>query len=195
MMAPAGKPADTMQKVPAGKTEAPVDRAATVVVKAPMDVQIRVNGQLAQRTKAEQAFSTPVLQAGYMYSYDFSAEAVRDGKSVKLARRVSVQAGQTTQVDFSEMTTEAAQDAARVTLVMPADARLFIDDMAFPLNPGQRAFDTPRLDAGQTYSYTLRAEVVRDGEKQTETQRINVEAGKNLTVEFKELKPVLAARR
>jgi uncharacterized protein (TIGR03000 family) len=83
---------------------------------------------------------------------------------------------------------------ARVTVRLPEDARLFVDDVLCPLTSGERTFTTPPLEAGRAYYYTLKAEVVRDGRTQSTSRRIDVEAGKEMTVEFKDL-PVQAARR
>jgi uncharacterized protein (TIGR03000 family) len=69
-----------------------------------------------------------------------------------------------------------------------------VDDVLCPLTSGERTFTTPPLEVGRAYYYTLKAEVRRDGETRSSNRRIDVEAGKELTVEFKDL-PVQAARR
>jgi uncharacterized protein (TIGR03000 family) len=89
---------------------------------------------------------------------------------------------------------EPIDNKARVTVRLPADARLFVDDVLCPLTSGERTFTTPPLRTGRVYFYTLKAEVVRDGQTRSTSRRIDVEAGKELTVEFKDL-PVQAARR
>jgi uncharacterized protein (TIGR03000 family) len=83
---------------------------------------------------------------------------------------------------------------ARVTVLLPAEAKLFVDDVACPLTSSRRSFDTPRLEPGRTYAYTLRAELMRDGQAIRETKRVIVEAGRSVTVEFKDL-TVQSARR
>jgi uncharacterized protein (TIGR03000 family) len=77
-----------------------------------------------------------------------------------------------------------APGAAVVTVSLPADARLFIDDVACPLTTAKRSFQTPALEAGREYFYTLRAEIVRNGETRTQSQRITFGAGRQVNVEF-----------
>jgi len=172
---------------------------ATVVVKAPADVRVTVNGQLAMRNGTEESFTTPTLQPEQTYAYEFKAEAVRDGHTVTRTRRVFVWAGRTSRVDFNDLKTEAegpGDNSAKVTVVVPADAQLWVDGVPVPATAGkQRSFDTPKLKAGLNYFYTLTAEVNRDGQKRSARRRVNVAAGKQVTVEFNELLPVQSARR
>ena len=111
-----------MPKLPEPQENQSVREAApaTVVIKAPMDVRITVNGQLTDRQSAEQIFTTPDLQPGKTYSYDFRAEAVRDGKTVTRTQTVIVKAGRESRADFGDLT--AADAPAHVTITAPADA-------------------------------------------------------------------------
>jgi uncharacterized protein (TIGR03000 family) len=90
---------------------------------------------------------------------------------------------------------EAQAAPARVTVQVPADAKLLIDDVVCPLTSESRTFDTPPLQSGQAYYYILTAEVTRAGRPVTEKQRVIVEAGKQVIVEFKSLPAVATARR
>jgi uncharacterized protein (TIGR03000 family) len=78
----------------------------------------------------------------------------------------------------------ASLDRARVTFALPAGAKLFIDDQLMKGSVERRTFNTPRLERGQTYFYEVRAEVNRDGKTQTETKKVLVRAGENITVSF-----------
>jgi uncharacterized protein (TIGR03000 family) len=168
--------------------------AAEVVVKAPVDVQLSVDERVLPRTANQETFRTPELEAGYSYTYTFKARVVRDGKTVSYAKQVKVRAGQTSVADFTKLTSEG-KDTAQVTVKLPAEARLYIDDVPCPLTSASRTFTTPDLNAGQSYYYTLKAEVVRGGGKpQTASQRVLVEAGKQVTVEFKDLMVKTASR-
>jgi uncharacterized protein (TIGR03000 family) len=79
---------------------------------------------------------------------------------------------------------------AQVTIKLPADARLYIDNVACPLTSGTRSFTTPTLAANKKYFYSVRAEVIRDGETLTETQQVIVEAGQQVTATFSKFAPV-----
>ena len=84
---------------------------------------------------------------------------------------------------------------ARVTVQLPSDARLKIDETVCPLTSETRTFDTPPLEPGKAYYYILTAEVTRGSEPVVEKQRVIVEAGKAVTVEFKNLPTLATARR
>jgi uncharacterized protein (TIGR03000 family) len=167
--------------------------AATVVIKAPTDAKVYVDGQETTRSAAEETFTTPALELGRAYQYTFKAEAVRDGKTVTLTRRVEVQAGRQSQVDFGELAAPAA--VAKVTVYISDDAKLYVDGVLCPLDSATRSFETPKLEPGRQYFYTVKAEAVRDGRPQSESRRIFVEAGKQTTVDFRNLATVQAARR
>jgi uncharacterized protein (TIGR03000 family) len=72
-----------------------------------------------------------------------------------------------------------ASGSAPVSLVvrLPADARLTIDGHPTRSTSGTRWFVSPPLEPGKTFHYELRAEVVRDGKRLTETRRVAVRAG------------------
>jgi uncharacterized protein (TIGR03000 family) len=100
------------------KKETSAAAPATVIVKAPLDVRVTVNGAVTERTKTEQVFTTPALDAGRSYSYEFKAEAVRDGKTVTRTQKVVVKAGRQSDADFSDLTIASAP--AHVTITAPA---------------------------------------------------------------------------
>lgn len=187
-------PAPPAQKVlPTPPKKADLGNAAAVVLKAPVDARLTVEGQTIQRTSAQETFLTPELEQGSSYTYTFKAEIVRDGKPVSFTKQIQVRAGQTSEADFTKLTTEG-KDTARVTVKLPADARLYVDDVLCPLTSATRSFNTPELPAGKSYFYNLKSEVVRDGAKRITTKRVVVEAGKQVTVDFKDV-PVQAASR
>ena len=171
---------------PQGTSSSP----ATVVVKAPLDAGIMVNGQSIDHTKTEQIFTTPDLTPGQSYAYDFRVEVVRDGKTVTRNQKVTVQAGRQSRADFSELSRDDAP--ARVTIKAPADARVTVDDVDVP--PSSRSFETAPLENGRTYYYIVKAEMVRNGKGVSESKRVTLEAGKEASVEFKEPSVATAER-
>jgi uncharacterized protein (TIGR03000 family) len=74
---------------------------------------------------------------------------------------------------------------ARIIVHVPADAKLTVDGIECPLASDTRAFDTPKLQPGQQFYYTVQAEVVRDGKSVAETKRVIFEAGAKIDVEFR----------
>jgi uncharacterized protein (TIGR03000 family) len=69
---------------------------------------------------------------------------------------------------------------ATVVVSLPADAKLSFDNTATNSTSANRRFTTPALNADATY--TLTAEIVRDGKTLTATQVITVRAGQTTEV-------------
>ncbi len=77
---------------------------------------------------------------------------------------------------------------AQLTVELPADAKLFVDDQATKASQQtSRTFSTPALDLGVDYYYILRAEMVRDGKTVSETKRVIVRAGAETKTAFSEM--------
>ncbi len=162
---------------------------ATIVVQGVEGAQLYADGQLIKESGSSRTFVSPELQPGRDYYYTLKVKRTRDGKAVTQSKRVYVRAGQTARVDFTATAT------ARVTVRLPKDARLTVDGVPFPSPSTTRTFETPRLDAGRQYYYTLRAEVVREGQPRAASRRVVVEAGKDVQVDFRNLEPVRTASR
>jgi uncharacterized protein (TIGR03000 family) len=173
------------------KKESRLTTTATVVVKVPTGASLTVNGKEVTIKGTEQTFTTPALDPGQTYMYEFKAEAKGDGKAFTRSQRILIRSGQDVVVDLNE----TPADVGRVTVKLPADARLFVDGVSYPSTSATRSFETPRIEPGRRYSYELRAEVVRDGRTLSESRRVVVEAGKEVNVEFKDLPVVETASR
>jgi uncharacterized protein (TIGR03000 family) len=91
----------------------------------------------------------------------------------------------------SEKKSPSTLSSAKATLVvdLPADSKLFVDDMPVEVTAGVQSFDTPALEPGQLYYYTVRVETRRDGKPVSESRRIIVHAGQVVRADFKELEP------
>jgi uncharacterized protein (TIGR03000 family) len=73
---------------------------------------------------------------------------------------------------------EAAKAAPAVIYVsLPADAKLTIDGNETRSISASRSFVTPALPMGKEFNYTLKAEVVRDGQAYSVIRRVTVQAG------------------
>src|SRR6202022_1479640 len=98
-------------------------------------------------------------------------------------------AGEESQVDFTNLTgaPKPADGAAHVAVKAPLDAKVTVDGVAFPANGTTvRSFDTPRLEGGRTYYYTVKMEVQRDGRTVSDSRRVLLEAGKDVSVDFQD---------
>jgi uncharacterized protein (TIGR03000 family) len=84
---------------------------------------------------------------------------------------------------------------ARLTIDLPADAKLFVDGVATKGEGPSRNFHTPDLPGGQTFYYELKAELVVDGKPVTETKKVVVTAGDALRESFPRLVAAAAAAK
>jgi uncharacterized protein (TIGR03000 family) len=90
----------------------------------------------------------------------------------------------------------AVEGKAAATLIvsLPADAKLTIDGQATTSTSAKRVFSTPVLEAGKTYQYTLKAEVVVEGKTEVITKVVQIQAGRE-TLEKLELPSNVASAR
>jgi len=71
---------------------------------------------------------------------------------------------------------------ATIVVHLPAAATLTIDGQSTQSTSGTRTFTSPPLEAGKTYTYTLRAEMNRDGRIQNVKRTVDVQAGRRSEV-------------
>ncbi len=89
-----------------------------------------------------------------------------------------------------------AESNGQATLVvnLPEDARLTVDGDATTSTSDTRVLVTPPLVEGKVYTYTLRAEVNRDGDVQTVTQTVSFRAGEEKHITLEPATSVASAR-
>lgn len=75
-------------------------------------------------------------------------------------------------------------NAARITVILPADAKLLVDGVECPLTSDVRSFNTPTLQTGMSYFYVMKMEVEKDGRTITESRRVRMTAGQHVEVNF-----------
>ena len=203
---------------------------ASVVVKLPADARLLADGRALSLTGTERKFVSPELPTGQDFVYRFTAEYERDGETVSVTKKVTVRAGSTVSVAFSDLTaakpsentagtttstvpnkgtvpsaepTKAAPaskpapaidapapgggDRATITVKLPADATLYVDDRKSPSKEPVRSFSTPPLPTGREFAYVIKAEIVRNGQPETLTQKVPFRAGERVVVDFTSL--------
>ena len=75
-------------------------------------------------------------------------------------------------------------NAAQVTVRVPANSRLYVDNVAVPLTNGSRTFNTPKLEPGRQYYYTMRLETNRGSQTVRENRQVEFAAGQRIEVDF-----------
>lgn len=88
-----------------------------------------------------------------------------------------------------------ADQNARVTVRLPSDARLWVDSVYCPLTSSERSFNTPNLQKGKQYFYNLRMETTQAGQTVSQTRRVALEAGQQVTVDFRTPDTTTSVRR
>lgn len=76
---------------------------------------------------------------------------------------------------------------ATVVVKLPADAKLYAESQLLELTGNERTFYTPDLPGGREYAYHFKIEYTRNGRTVSETQKINVMAGRTATALFDDL--------
>jgi uncharacterized protein (TIGR03000 family) len=87
----------------------------------------------------------------------------------------------------------ASASPATLVVSLPADAVLTVDGQATNSTSSVRVFHTPVLETGADYAYTLRAEVVRDGQSQLIVRQVTLRAGQETRVSLTESAASVAA--
>jgi uncharacterized protein (TIGR03000 family) len=73
---------------------------------------------------------------------------------------------------------------AEIIVRVPAGAKVFVEDRPTTSTGPERHFETADLQPGRTYTYSIRAELDRDGKVLTDTKKATVKAGEKLEVKF-----------
>ncbi len=73
--------------------------------------------------------------------------------------------------------TRPSADRATLVLTVPEDAKLTINGAATMATSTQRVFESPALEPGRDYEYTVVAEVTRNGETRSATKVVIVRPG------------------
>ena len=74
------------------------------------------------------------------------------------------------------------EETATLVVTVPQEARLLIDGNPMKSTSSRRVFVSPPLLPGREYYYTLRAEVVRDGQVVATEERAYLRAGSQTTI-------------
>lgn len=84
---------------------------------------------------------------------------------------------------YDSLTMAQTDEAASITVRVPADAQLWFNGTPTKAAGRIREFRSPPLPAG-TYIYHVQARWSENGEKVTETRQVEVTPGANVEVDF-----------
>jgi len=77
---------------------------------------------------------------------------------------------------------QATTGVAYLNVTVPEDAKVYLQDQLMTVGGTERRFVTPEMQAGVTHLYTVKVEVVRDGQTVTKTAQAAVTAGQEIAV-------------
>lgn len=81
-------------------------------------------------------------------------------------------------------TDEKTSDAPGIVVYVPETATVFVNDHQMKTKGTARRFSGERLQAGRTYEYEVRAEMVRNGVKLVRTEHLLLQAGEQEEIAF-----------
>ena len=81
---------------------------------------------------------------------------------------------------------EGTKAPAEITLIVPADAEVFVDGAATKQRGTQRVFETPALEVGKKFTYEIRVKWTAAGKAVDNTRKVEVTGGAKVRVDFTE---------
>ncbi len=160
-------------------------------VSVPAEAKVFVNGLATTSTGAQRRYVSNGLDQGFSYTYELRVELERNGQLVTETKTVKVKAGDVTEVKFdlnNDSEKVAADKAAtKLTLNVPANAKVTLAGTATQSTGEVREFTTTKLAAGQSWdNYVVRVELEQNGQTLVEERNLSLVGGENreLTVDF-----------
>jgi uncharacterized protein (TIGR03000 family) len=87
-------------------------------------------------------------------------------------------------IGYQSASPAVTANSARLTVRVPAGARVWFDDTPTTATGPVRQYTSPPLDVGRLYVYEVRASWNENGREVIQTQRANVIAGEHVSVAF-----------
>jgi uncharacterized protein (TIGR03000 family) len=78
----------------------------------------------------------------------------------------------------------ATNGTAHIQILVPADAKIWIENQLMTETGSARDYVSPVLTPGQEFVYHIRATWMQNGQPVTQTRNVDVQAGSNVTVNF-----------
>jgi uncharacterized protein (TIGR03000 family) len=120
------------------------------------------------------------------YSYPVCCPETPVGHAAGYGTLPGTQVASEVQAKRNAAKEEPASASAILIVNLPAEAKLIIDENATQSTSGTRRFTTPPLEPQKDFYYTLKGQLVRDGQALTASRRVRVRAGEQteVTLEF-----------
>ncbi len=122
---------------------------ATVLVRLPTDARLYADGVPLRLIGGERKFVTPELPAGMEYSYRLTAEYERGGEIVSVTKKVTVRAGSTAAIEFTDLTAARPTTGGADTPAAPASRSSEGASAAAVSNPNPGSGAAPVVPSGR----------------------------------------------
>jgi len=166
-------------------------QTAMLNVSVPSDAKVFVNGAATTSTGNDRQFVSRGLNAGNKYAYEVRAEYEQDGKTVTQTKSVTLGPGEFANLAFNANGNESAPVAAgknvktKVTLHVPADAKVYLSGRETTSTGDVREFATSKLAPGAEWkNYTVRVVANIDGRDVSKEETITLTGGENKDLSF-----------
>ena len=164
----------------------------SIKVALPEDAKVYINDALTTSTGAERSYVSRGLRQGMTYSYKIRVEYEKDGQTISENKLVKLNAGETVSLTFGQAEAEAMAESqadepvkTEVKVQVPEDATVFLSGSPTKHTGKLRIFSTSQLAAGQEWEdYTVRVEVVRNGQTLVREKKLKVEGGGSYELAF-----------
>jgi uncharacterized protein (TIGR03000 family) len=180
-----GAPAEATPPTPPQPAE---PAQASIRVMVPADAIVFVNDRPTTSTGESRHYISRNLLAGRTYAYDLRVEYKLDGKPMVESKTVRLQGGANVELSFGnadQMASDAQEAKTKVTLHVPAGAKVTLAGAETKQTGETRTFITSTLKEGQKWDgYVVRVELERDGQTLTEEKNLAIVGGESYELSF-----------
>lgn len=160
-------------------------------VNVPAEAKVFVNGAATTSTGTQRQYISRGLNAGNRYAYEVKVEMIRDGQTVTENKSVTLGPGEQVNLAFNfdskEAPVAAEKAKTKLTLHVPADAKVFLAGRETSSTGEVREFTTSKLAPGAEWNeYTVKVVANIDGQEIVREKTISLIGGqdRDLTIDL-----------
>ncbi len=157
-------------------------RKGTLVLSVPENAKVVVNGVETRTTGSLRRYVSHGLKPGQAYRYQVKTLVEKNGEVVEESREAILRAGEVTRL---AMAADQAPVQTRLTLRVPADAKVYLSGKSTQSSGEVRRFSSSRIAKGEQWAdYDVRVTVERGGRTITKEKRISLAGGDESEIAF-----------
>jgi len=157
-------------------------RKGTLVLSVPENAKVVVNGVETRTTGSLRRYVSHGLKPGQAYRYQVKTLVEKNGEVVEESREAILRAGEVTRLAIAA---DQAPVQTRLTLRVPADAKVYLSGKSTQSSGEVRRFSSSRIAKGEHWAdYDVRVTVERGGRTITKEKRISLAGGDESEIAF-----------